>query len=199
VSLNTALGGQATFVRQMDARTLVFRFAPQLGDAVAALDVASPTALMLNGAVIRDTAGNNANSTLPLGSLAAKRIVVDAAVTAAMPNVGTSPENAPSINASRQTLAVTFNAPVSGVRLSSFKLYYAAPPRRAGDPLAFRLVSLKGATVSGSGTTYTIQMPANLSSLRGVYRVDVGGPNSGIVSTSGVPMSKVASVFWRRA
>ena len=160
--------------------------------------MASPTALLLNGAVIRDTAGNNANPTLPIGSLAAKRIVIDAAVRAGVQGVGTTLETAPSINTSRQSLAVTFNAPVSGVTLASFRLFYAVPPRRAGDPPAFRLVSLKGARVSGSGTTYTLQMPANLSSLRGVYRIDIGGSNSRIVSTTGVPMTKVTSVFWRR-
>jgi hypothetical protein len=197
LSLSTALGGQAIYIRQLDARTLIFRYTPQLGDAVSTLDVASPSALVLNGAVIRDTAGNAATSMLPIGSLAGKRIAVDAALQATAQAVGSTPENAPSRTNSRRTLTITFNAPVSGMSLSSFKLYYAAPPRRATDPLAFRLVTLKGATVTGSGTTYTLTMPANLTSLRGSYRVDVGGPGSGVVS-AGIPMTRPTSFFWKR-
>jgi hypothetical protein len=197
LSLNTAFGGQAIYVRQHDARTLIFRFTPQLGDAVSALDVASPSALVLNGAVIRDTAGNTATGELPIGSLAAKRIAVDAALQATAQAVGFTPENAPSRTASRRTLTITFNAPVSGVSLSSFKLFYASPPRRPTDLPSFRLVSLKGATVTGSGTTYTLTMPANLTSLRGIYRVDVGGSASGVVS-DGIPMTRPTSFFWKR-
>ncbi len=197
LTLNTAFGGQAIYVRQLDARTFIFRYTPQLGDAVSALDVASPSALVLNGAVIRDTAGNTATGTLPIGSLAAKRIAVDAALQATAQAVGFTPENAPSRTASRRTLTITFNAPVSGVSLSSFKLFYASPPRRPTDLPSFRLVSLKGATVTGSGTTYTLTMPANLTSLRGIYRVDVGGSASGVVS-DGIPMTRPTSFFWKR-
>jgi hypothetical protein len=196
LALNTAFGGQAAFVRQLDSRTLIFRFTPQLGDAVAMLDVASSTALVLNGAVILDTAGNTAGTALPLAALAAKRISVDAAVRATAPGVGSSPDTAPSLRTAQQRMTVTFNTPVTGVTLSSFKLFYAAPPRRPTDPLAFRPVSLRGASVTGSGTTYTLTMPANMTSLRGVYRVDVGG-GSGIVS-GGIAMSRPTSFFWKR-
>jgi len=40
-------------------------------------------------------------------------------------------------------------------------------------------------------------MPANMTSLRGVYRVDVGGVGSGIVS-GGIAMSRPTSFFWKR-
>lgn len=185
-------------MKQLDGRTLIFRFAPQLGDAAAILDVASPSALVLNGAVIRDTAGNTAGITLPQGMLAAKQISVDAAVQASAQGAGSTLAAAPSLMTSQQRLTVTFNAPVSGVRLSSFKLYYAAPPRRPTDPPSFRLVTLKGASVSGSGSTYILSMPANLTSLRGIYRVDVGGASSGILS-GGIAMTRPTALFWKRA
>ena len=197
LALNTAFSGQATFVNQLDSRTLIFRFAPQLGDAAAVLDVASPSALVLNGAVIRDLAGNPAGIQVAQGMLAAKGISVDAAVQASAQGTGSTLATAPSLTASQRRLIVTFNAPVSGLRLSSFKLYYAAPPRRPSDPPSFRLVTLKGASISGSGTTYTLTMPTNLTSLRGIYRVDVGGASSGILS-GGIAMTRPTSLFWKR-
>jgi hypothetical protein len=129
--------------------------------------------------------------------LAAKGISVDAAVQASAQGTGSTLATAPSLTASQRRLIVTFNAPVSGLRLSSFKLYYAAPPRRPSDPPSFRLVTLKGASISGSGTTYTLTMPTNLTSLRGIYRVDVGGASSGILS-GGIAMTRPTSLFWKR-
>jgi hypothetical protein len=58
-------------------------------------------------------------------------------------------------------------------------------------------VSLRGATVSGSGTSWTLSLPSTATNLRGRYRLDIGGPTSGIQS-DGVVMTRVTSIYWQR-
>ncbi|MFN9628935.1 MAG: FG-GAP repeat domain-containing protein [Cyanobacteriota bacterium] len=69
--------------------TLRFTYTVQVGDSSADLDVASSGALQLNGATIRDGAGNNANLSLPSpgsrGSLGAQAaLVIDGSTTSAL-------------------------------------------------------------------------------------------------------------------
>ncbi|MEB3316775.1 MAG: FG-GAP-like repeat-containing protein [Cyanobacteriota bacterium] len=66
---------RATYIGGSGTASLSFQYTVQAGDASSDLDFASITALELNGAIMRDVAGNNANLTLPApgatGSLAA--------------------------------------------------------------------------------------------------------------------------------
>lgn len=197
--LNTLFGGQAAFVRQADPRSLVFSFTPSVGDEAAALDVAGATALVLNGAVLRDTAGNTAEPPVPVGSLAARRIAIDASLRATATSTAASPQAAPRFVVARQSLVVTFNAPVTGVTLASFRLLYAVQPTRSQPNPAFRPISLRGARVTGSGTTYVLTLPRNLTNARGTYRLDVGGPGALIAASSGqAAMPRVNSLYWKR-
>jgi hypothetical protein len=199
LQLNTLLEGQAAFVRQADARTLVFSFTPAIGDEAAAIDVASETALVLNGAVLRDTAGNTVEPPVPVGSLAAQRIGVDAALRATAVNTAATAAAAPRFVVARQTLVVTFNAPVTGVSLASFRLLYAVQPTRSRPNPPFRAINLRGARVTGSGATYVLTLPRNLTNARGTYRLDVGGPGSLIAASSGqAAMPRVNSLYWKR-
>jgi hypothetical protein len=84
------------------------------------------------------------------------------------------------------TINLTLNTPVTGVSPRSFRLFFQN-----------RAVSLTGAVVRGSGTSWQLVLPSNLASLRGVYRLEIGGPTSGIAS-GGVPMNTVTSLHWRR-
>jgi hypothetical protein len=61
-----------------------------------------------------------------------------------------------------------------------------------------RSVSLAGATLTGSGTNYVLTLPSSATtSLKGLYRLRIGGASSGIVAGS-VPMSTPTNLFWKR-
>jgi hypothetical protein len=83
-------------------------------------------------------------------------------------------------------LALTFNTPISGLSLAAIKLFYEG-----------RSVTLTGATLTASGSTYTLTLPQASTSLRGLYRVRIGGIQSG-VTAAGVAMEPATNLFWRR-
>jgi hypothetical protein len=190
--LNTTPSRFATYSSGSGTKTLTFNYAVQLGDASADLGNASTTALVLNGGTIRDAAGNNANRTLrapgQAGSLNSnKAIVIGGAIEASAAGLGTTATNAPSLSTAVQTIRIRFNTPVTGLALSSLRLIYNG----------VRVVSLSRATITGSGTSYTLTIPSAATSLKGAYRLDIGGPTSTIRS-GGVLMSQTSSIFWKR-
>ncbi|MEX0669581.1 MAG: fibronectin type III domain-containing protein [Pirellulales bacterium] len=190
LSLNTTPARAATYVSGSGTNRLVFRYIPQVGDAATRLDYLSTTALALNGGTIQDAAGNNAVRTLAApgttGSLAAnKAIAIAAVLQAAVAGFGTTSPG-PALTTSVTTISISFNAQVTGFTLAALKLFYEERP-----------VSLANATLSGSGSTYTLTLAPNTASLKGKYRLDIGGPSSGIVA-GGVLMNTVSSVYWQR-
>jgi hypothetical protein len=186
--LNTTPQRTATYLSGSGTTTLTFRYVVVAGDTAADLNYASRTAL--SGGRIADAAGNLAIATLPAlagtGSLATnKNIVIDGSLQAVASGFGNSPDG-PSFSTAVRSVPITFTAPVTGVSIASFQLYYEG-----------RLVSLRGATVSGSGTTWTLSLPSTATNLRGRYRLDIGGPTSGI-QADGVVMTRVTSIYWQR-
>jgi hypothetical protein len=100
----------------------------------------------------------------------------------------TAPETAPQITRSRTAIPITFNTPVTGLTLASIKLFYEN-----------RSVSLAGATLTGSGTSYTLTMPSQATtSLKGLYRLRIGGMNAGIMAAGNVPLNSPVSFYWKR-
>ena len=192
LALNTTPARFATYSSGSGTKTLTFNYAVQVGDASADLGNASTTALVLNGGTIRDVAGNNAALGLATpgaaGSLAFnKAIVIDAAIKASVAGLGTTATNAPSLSTGIQTIQITFNTPVTGLTLSSLRLIYNG----------VRVVSLSRATITGSGTSYTLTIPSTATSLKGTYRLDIGVPTS-TIRAGDVLMSQTSSIFWKR-
>jgi hypothetical protein len=188
LALNTSPQRSATYVSGSGSSVLTFLYTVLAGDASADLNYASTAAL--TGGTIVDAAGNVANRTLPAllatGSLGVnKNIVINGAIRAIAGGFSTA-ASGPGYVTAVSTVPVTFNTSVSGVTETSFRLY------RDGQ-----LVSLAGATVTGSGTDWTLSLPSTATNPRGKYRLDVGGPTSGIVSGS-VAMSTVTSLYWQR-
>lgn len=108
----------ATYVGGSGTSSLSFSYTVQVGDQSADLDVASTTALQLNGATIRDAVGNNAVLTVPApgtaGSLAANAaLVIDAVAPSVAPSglTSTNPDGSYGIG-SVITLQVPFSEPV---------------------------------------------------------------------------------------
>jgi hypothetical protein len=116
---------------------------------------------------IRDLAGNaSGNAALGLNTMAAARgIAVDGAVRLVTP-VGFSSNSAivPDRRTAVTSIPITFNAPVTGLSLASFKLL-----------LNGRSVSLRGARLTGSGANYTLTIPSRLTNTRGIYTLQISG------------------------
>ena len=191
ILLNTVPARYASFVSGSGTKTLVFSYAIEVGDASSRLSNASATALIGNGAVIRDGAGNDAVLTLPapgnVSSLAgSSNIVIDGAIQATAAGLGATAATAPGFTQPVTTISLTFNTPVTGVTLNDIRLFYEN-----------RSMSLTGAVLSGSGRSWTLTLPRTATSLKGNYRLDIGGPGSG-TTAGGVQMSTVSSVYWRR-
>jgi type II secretory pathway component PulM len=190
LALNTTPARTATYASGGGTNTLVFNYVIQLGDTAARLDQRSTTALALNGGTIVDAAGNDAVRTLAApgtaGSLGASKVITVAGVLkATVAGFGTTSPG-PAFTTAVTRIPITFNAPVTGFTLASLKLFYQDRP-----------VSLAGATLTGSGANYVLTLPRTTASLRGRYRLDIGGPGTGIVS-GGVPMSTKTSIYWQR-
>jgi hypothetical protein len=189
LALNLVPARVATYTRGSGSTTLVFSYAVLPGDVATDLNYTSTNAL--TGGVITDLAGNAAGRALPgltaVGSLATnKNIAIDGAIVASATGFGTTPDG-PSLSTAVSSVQILFNTPVTGVTINSVRLYYEG-----------RLVSLRDAQITGSGTTWTLALPLTATNLVGRYRLDVGGASSGIVS-GGVTMNSVSSIYWRRA
>jgi hypothetical protein len=94
--------------------------------------------------------------------------------------------NGPMRSSPLTSLRITFSLPVSGVTYPALRLYYQG-----------RSISLRTMTVAGSGTVRTLTLPTNLTSLRGLYRFDIGGPMTTIRSGT-LAMTMIHSVYWQR-
>lgn len=189
--LNTKPGRQAVFEGPFDTltSTLSFLYTIQPGDAAARLDA---LALSAAGGSLLDEAGNTAITTLPAAgspnSLAGSSVIaIDAVLRAAAGGLAATPETAPSYNVPLTRLPLTFNAPVSGMTLNAVRLFYEG-----------RSVSLTGATLTGSGSSYTLTLPSTSTSLKGLYRLRIGGSQSG-VNAGGIAMEPATNLYWRRA
>ena len=84
------------------------------------------------------------------------------------------------------SLRITFSLPVTGVSFTAFRLYFMG-----------RSISLRTLTIAGSGAVWTLTFPTNLTSLRGRYRFDIGGPATTIRSGT-LTMTVAHSVYWQR-
>jgi hypothetical protein len=139
-----------------------------------------------------DAAGNaNVVGRLTPG-IAVDTVLVVASASANASPLGTAPASAPALPSRVRSISLTFNAPVTRFGPNAVKLYYTG---QGGSRIA---VALTGATVSGSGTAYTLTLPATAAALRGLYQLDIGGPSTSIRSGS-VAMPGVASFYWQRS
>jgi hypothetical protein len=159
----------ATYSGGSGTNTLSFQYTVQAGDASVDLDANSASALQLNGATIRDAAGNNAILTLPspgsTGSLAANAALV---VDGVAPTIsGSTPADDATDVHELANLQLSFSENVSagsgwiqlhradGTLLESFDA--ASGTGSAGGSVAF------------SGTTVTLNPFADLTSSTGYY------------------------------
>ena len=191
VVLNTTPTRYAIYSGGSGTRSLEFSYVIQAGDAASRLDYASTLAFRINGGSVRDAAGNAVVRTLAAPAAAkslagSSAIAIDGAIRVAVPTYSNNLLSPTLTTQPVTTIDLTFTSPMTGVSLSGFRLFFEN-----------RSVGLTRATITGSGKTWRLTLPPSLTSLRGNYRLEIGGPNSGIVS-GGVSMTAVSKIYWRR-
>ncbi len=105
-------GGIATYVSGSGSNALVFSYTVAAGQNTADLALAASTAIALNGATIRDAAGNNAVLTAANGYNPVGMLQINT-VAPAVSAVATSPANGNLTTGATVTLTVTFSAAVT--------------------------------------------------------------------------------------
>ncbi|MBM4022871.1 MAG: hypothetical protein FJ284_11645 [Planctomycetes bacterium] len=186
LQLNTTPLRSAVYVSGSGTDVFLFRYAIQTGDVSTRLDYTSTVAF--GGGSFPDAAGNPASLTLPpVGTFLGKNIAIDALIKATVVGLGQWPSDPPDFASAVAAFQVQFNTPVTGFAVGSISLQRLDNP---ADPASGRAVSLTGVSVSGSGTNWTITLPSatNPTSLKGRYKLVIGGVNSGIQS-GGVTMN----------
>jgi hypothetical protein len=188
VLLNTTPARYADLV-DSDGTTMIFEYRTSIGDRATVLNHASTAAL--TGA-IADLAGNAAILALPAPvvqrSLGGPGVIaVDATIRALATNpILSSSPTGPVYGAPLTQIDLEFNVPVSGVTLAGIKLFFEG-----------RSISLTGATITGSGTSYRLTLPRAATNLNGSYRLRIGGGASGIMA-DGATMSTATNLYWRK-
>jgi hypothetical protein len=141
---------------------------------------------------MRDGAGNALVSTsLPAttNNLAGRHaIVVDGAVKV-LPISGFSTDSS-SVAAIRSPVVrvpIVFSTPVNGVTIDAFRLL-----------LNGRSVSLRGAQVTGSGTSYELILPSRRANPRGIYTLEVRNDTGISAELNGAQMAATAAFYWGR-
>jgi predicted nucleic-acid-binding Zn-ribbon protein len=185
VTLNT--GAVVTLVALTQGTVLTGNYIVRPGDVTFDLDVIS---YQVTGGAVVDLAGNaTTNTALPdvAGRLATlKNIAIDASIKVSS-GVGfsTNPNVIPDKRGAVTAVPITFTTPVSGVRLSAIRVYFNG-----------RSISLRGASITGSGANYLLRLPARSTTPKGFYTVQVL-PTAGIRAIStGAAMTETAQVYW---
>ena len=185
VTLNT--GAVVTLVALSQGTVLTGNYIVSPGDATFDLDVIS---YQVAGGAVVDLAGNaTTNTALPdvAGRLATlNNIAVDASIQVSS-GVGFSTN--PNVIADKRravtAIPITFTTPVSGVKLSAIRVFYNG-----------RSISLRGASITGSGANYLLRLPARSTTPKGFYTVQIL-PTTGIRAISnGAAMTQTLQVYW---
>jgi hypothetical protein len=183
--LNT--GAIVTLTALAQGTTLTGNYYVSPGETAYTLDVLSYT---LTGNAVLDLAGNPiASTTMPdsIGRLAAlKKIAIDATIQVSGGNgFSTNPTVISDKRGAVTAVPITFSTPVTGVTLSAIRLYFNG-----------RSVSLRGASITGSGSSYVLRLPPRATTAKGFYFVQVN-PTTGIRAISnGAPMTQTLQLYW---
>ncbi len=157
---------------------------------VAAGALAAPLAIVsvANVSPIASDIAGNPVASLPPVPFALTNIIVDAAIRASAVGFSSDPALAPSKNFAVTSIPIVFTTPVTGVSIADFQLFYNERES----------ISLRTATITGSGRNYTLTLPANLTNRVGSYRLVVGPSQAIVAIDGGVSMNVVSELHWRR-
>jgi subtilisin-like proprotein convertase family protein len=183
ITLNT--GTVVNLTAATVGTTLSGSYVVQPGQATSALDVSA-----FSVGLLRDVQGNTATSTTPptgTNRLAVGHtLAVDAAIRVLTPpgfsgNASVIPDRRTTVT----SVPITFNMPVTGVSMAAFTLFYNG-----------RSVSLRGASVIGSGANYTLRLPSRITGLRGIYTLQISATAGIAAAANGAPMMDTQFIYW---
>ena len=185
ITLNT--GAVVTLFAASQGTTLTGNYVVAPGDVTFDLDVIS---YGLTGNAVLDLAGNALASTAQpdlSGQLATlKNIAIDATIQiSSRTGFSTNPNLVADRRAAVSSVPITFSTPVTGVKLSAFRLFYNG-----------RSISLRGASVIGNGANYTLRIPPRLTALKGIYTVQVVTTTGIRAISNGAAMTQTLQVYW---
>lgn len=158
---------------------------------VAAGAVASPLSIVsvANVSPIASDIAGNPLVSLPSVPVVLSGINVNGSLQAFAVGFSTNPAAPTTTTGSVTSIPISFSTEVTGVSLADFQLLY-------GDR---EIVSLSTATISGSGRNYTLNLPANLTSRVGSYRLTIGPSPRIRAIDGGASLALASTFFWRRA
>jgi hypothetical protein len=193
VKLNT--GATVTLRAESPGKMLTGTYIVGPGEVTPNLKVES---FQLTGSPVLDLAGNPMTGTTvpdPIRILAAvKNIVVDGSIKASATGFNSDPTSIADKKVVVRVVPITFTAPVTGVTLANFRLYYNARPD--GKNIG-RSVSLRGATLTGSGANYVLRLPPNVARFKGVYCLQVVNTSSiHAIERPDVAMTQTSEICW---
>jgi hypothetical protein len=182
VTLDT--GNVVTLTAATTGTVLTGSFTIQPGQSSSNLRV---FALGLTNGGARDIAGNTLVSTVvPNSSLGATPIVIDAAIKATAAGFSNNPTVVMDKRTAVRSIPITFSTPVTGFSLANLKLMVNG-----------RSVSLRGATLRGSGASYTLVLPARATNLNGIYTLEIGGQGPVIRAiANGAELTTPSTIYW---
>jgi hypothetical protein len=178
VTLDT--GNVVTLAAVNSSTTLAGSFTVGAGEVSANLRVVA-IGVTVNGA--RDFAGNE----IGIGSV---NLVTGISIDGALKLVnqpGFSDGTTPIQNLGNVTvIPIQFNAPVTGVTLNAFSLML-----NGRTP-----VSLRGASLTGSGSSYTLTLPRATTNTKGVYTLAIDLTKGIKAQQNGMPVSRLLQLMW---
>jgi hypothetical protein len=186
----TLSSGAVVALSAVAGQTLSGSYTVQPGEVAADLDVVSMT--VASG---RDLAGNAlaGSIALPAGNRLAEGhdLVIDGSITALTPaGFSSNPLLVPDLKRTVTSIPIKFTAPVTGVTIANFRLLYSNRAQTGG-----RSLSLRGATLTGSGTDYVLRLPSKITSMKGIYTLQIV-PSGIFAAANGKPMTESPQIFW---
>ena len=182
VTLDT--GNVVTLTAATTGTVLTGSFTIQPGQSSSNLRV---FAIGLTNGGARDIAGNTLVSTVvPNSSLGATPLVIDAVVKATAAGFSSDPNVVIDRRVAVRSIPITFSTPVTGFTLVNLRLTVNG-----------RSVSLRGATLRGSGASYTLVLPAKATNLNGIYTLEIGAQGPVIRAiANGAELTTPSTIYW---
>jgi len=187
ITVKLTTGATVTLRAESQGKTLTGIYTVRPGDVTQNLNVES---FQLTAPPVLDLAGNPMTSTTlpdPIRILAAvKSIVVDGSIKASATGFSSNPTVIADKKVVVRAVPITFTAPVTGVTLANFRLR-----------LNGRSVSLKGATLTGSGANYILRLPPNVARFKGLYCLQIVNTSSiRAIERPEAMMTQPADICW---
>lgn len=197
-------GGTATYVSGSGGKTLTFSHTVAAGQNTADLALAASNAIVLNGATIRDAAGNNAALTAANGYNPTGTLQVDT-IAPTIAAIATSPASGTVATGGTVTLTATFSEAVtvaggtptlalndggtasyvSGSGSNTLRFAYTVGAGQTSADLALaasNAIALNGATIRDAGGNNAVLSGANSYNPAGILQIVAVAPTAPIVT-----------------